>query len=663
MLKNTYDMTLDDRKAFMKEKSQSGLPQLRVVLLVISILYGLFAILDMLLIDEFLFAFLLIRFGIVIPMALAVLVWTYHSSFLKIAQRLIVLVVVAGGAGISFMLIVHPDNFSYYGGLFLVIFTTYFLVNLDAAHAIFSGSLMLLIYIAGYIVYHGFFSVEAILVVAFYIGANIIGAFGNYQLNYIGQSNFMQKKRIERQNELLEERVREQDTELIQIEKAIDSTRDAVVIYNPQGEITYRNMAYKKMVRSTSEENDAGLDPFGDICKEVLEVLTWEGERELIVPNQKPLVLLVHADAVQDRNGLVVGVVMTCTDITARKDDEEKMRYLSYHDTLTGLFDRAGLDAELTGLDQDEHLPLSVIMADLNGLKIINDTYGHAVGDRFLQQFADILRQVCRGTDVIARWGGDEFVILLPQTSQTDAECVVDRILLSCRAPFFEGIPISVALGLACKEYEEPISIILQTAENRMYKQKLTESRSHKSAVLNALRSTLQEKSCETDTHGENMKEAAQFIGVKLGLSHDEMVRLDLLIQLHDIGKINMPAELLQKEGPLTFEEWELMRQHPEIGYRIARNTDDVSHVAEEILSHHERWDGTGYPNGLMGTDIPLLARITALADAYEIMKNGRPYKKPMTNEEIRLEIQRCSGKQFDPEISAIFLAWQQLLT
>ena len=663
MLKNTYDMTLDDRKAFMKEKSQSGLPQLRVVLLVISILYGLFAILDMLLIEEFLFAFLLIRFGIVIPMALAVLVWTYHSSFLKIAQRLIVLVVVAGGAGISFMLIVHPDNFSYYGGLFLVIFTTYFLVNLDAAHAIFSGSLMLLIYIAGYIVYHGFFSVEAILVVAFYIGANIIGAFGNYQLNYIGQSNFMQKKRIERQNELLEERVREQDTELIQIEKAIDSTRDAVVIYNPQGEITYRNMAYKKMVRSTSEENDAGLDPFGDICKEVLEVLTWEGERELIVPNQKPLVLLVHADAVQDRNGLVVGVVMTCTDITARKDDEEKMRYLSYHDTLTGLFDRAGLDAELTGLDQDEHLPLSVIMADLNGLKIINDTYGHAVGDRFLQQFADILRQVCRATDVIARWGGDEFVILLPQTSQTDAECVVDRILLSCRAPFFEGIPISVALGLACKEYEEPISIILQTAENRMYKQKLTESRSHKSAVLNALRSTLQEKSCETDTHGENMKEAAQFIGVKLGLSHDEMVRLDLLIQLHDIGKINMPAELLQKEGPLTFEEWELMRQHPEIGYRIARNTDDVSHVAEEILSHHERWDGTGYPNGLMGTDIPLLARITALADAYEIMKNGRPYKKPMTNEEIRLEIQRCSGKQFDPEISAIFLAWQQLLT
>ena len=663
MWNNTHNMTVDDSKAFMKEKIQSGIPQLRVVLLLISILYGLFAILDRILIDEFLFEFLFIRFGIVIPVALAVLLWTYHSSFVRLAQRLIVLVVVFGGAGIGFMLVVNPDNFSYYGGLFLVIFTVYFLVNLDVTHAVLSGSLMLLIYITGYIIYHGFLGIDAILVVAFYAGANIIGAFGNYQLNHIGKSNFMQKKKIERQNKLLEERVREQKTELIQIEKAINATRDAVAIYNPQGEITYRNKAYEKLIQPASEESVAGLNPFGDICKKVLDVLTWEGEKKLIVPEKKPLVLLVHADAVKDENGLVVGVVMTCTDITARKDDEDKMRYLGYHDTLTGLFDRAGLDVELKNHDQSEHLPLSVIMADLNGLKIINDTYGHAIGDRFLQQFAYILRQVCREKDVIARWGGDEFVILLPQTSQTQADSVVDRIILSCRAPFFEGIPISVALGVACKEHEEPISTILQTAENRMYKQKLTESRSHKSAVLNALRNTLQEKSYETDTHAENMKEAAQFIGMKLGLSHDELVRLDLLIQLHDIGKINMPAELLQKDGPLTAEEWELMRQHPEIGYRIARNTDDVSHVAEEILSHHERWDGAGYPHGLKGADIPLLARITTLADAYEIMNNGRPYKRPMKNREIRLEIQRCAGKQFDPELSKIFLSWQKLST
>ncbi len=137
MRNNTHKMTVDDRNAFMKEKIQSGIPQLRVVLLLISILYGIFAILDMVLIDEFLFAFLLIRFGIVIPMALGVLVWTYHSSFVRMAQRLIVLVVVSGGAGIAFMLIVYPDNFSYYGGLFLVIFTVYFLVNIDTVRAVF----------------------------------------------------------------------------------------------------------------------------------------------------------------------------------------------------------------------------------------------------------------------------------------------------------------------------------------------------------------------------------------------------------------------------------------------------------------------------------------------------------------------------------------------
>jgi len=121
-----------------------------------------------------------------------------------------------------------------------------------------------------------------------------------------------------------------------------------------------------------------------------------------------------------------------------------------------------------------------------------------------------------------------------------------------------------------------------------------------------------------------------------------------------------MPGELLRKNGPLSDEEWTLMRQHPEIGYRIAKVTDDVAHVAEEILSHHERWDGSGYPRRLRGADIPLHARITTLVDAYEVMRNGRPYKAPMTTPEIRIEIRSCAGKQFDPELVGIFLEWSE---
>ena len=125
---------------------------------------------------------------------------------------------------------------------------------------------------------------------------------------------------------------------------------------------------------------------------------------------------------------------------------------------------------------------------------------------------------------------------------------------------------------------------------------------------------------------------------------------------MHDIGEINISAEILTKKGPLTAEEWDIIKKHPETGYRIVRATEEFSHVAEDILSHHERWDGSGYPQGLKGKEIPLLARITAIVDAYEVMTSGRPYKKAMPREEIIAELKRWTGRQFDPELADVFL-------
>ncbi len=660
-------MTKAERQAYGQEKIRTGLPQLRVIFFLCGLLYGMFAFLDTLLIDAYLGVFLVIRFAVVIPMTIIYLLWTLHPSFIRLAGALTFILMEAGGLGIAIMLVLYPDNFSYYGGLFLVIFTGYFLAKQNTVPAAVGGFLTVALYLAASLVRHGRLVTEALLATAFYAGANAIGVFGNRQLELIGRSHFLQKREIERQNLLLTERVREQRHELTQIEKAIESTRDAVAVCNPQGRITYRNRAYDALVlpyaQAEAAEAHAGetpaLYPFADILGMVRSGKTWEGERTLSAAGQPDRVLLVQADAVRDEHDGIMGIVTTCRDITERKDAEEKMRFLSLHDTLTGLYNRTWFDDQLHRLDRNRQLPLSLIMADLNGLKLINDTYGHAVGDRFLQKSADMLLQACRGEDVIARWGGDEFVVLLPQTPLAHAALVAERIASACRDTLFEGIPISVALGVASKESEdEPVSAILQTAEDRMYKQKLTESRSHKSAVLNALRNTLQEKSFETDAHAGNMQEAAHYIGKRLGLTPDEMSRLDLVIRLHDIGKINMPGELLRKNAPLTPEEWDIMRQHPEIGYRIARATDDVAHVAEEILSHHERWDGGGYPRGLKGKEISLLARITTLVDSYEVMRNGRPYKAPMTVEAIRNEIRACAGRQFDPEIVALFLEW-----
>jgi len=291
-------------------------------------------------------------------------------------------------------------------------------------------------------------------------------------------------------------------------------------------------------------------------------------------------------------------------------------------------------------------------------LKLVNDTYGHAKGDQMLVEASRILKNVCRQEDIVSRWGGDEFVICLPQTSVEEANKICKRIVKKCQGTYVEEIPVSIALGVAARvNREHGLFETLREAEDAMYKQKLTESRSIKSAVLQTLLKTLAEKSYETEAHTMGMIDMAQKMGHALNLSDAEINQLVLLITLHDIGKINIDEKILTKGGPLTEEEWEIIKKHPEIGFRIARATEEFAHVAREILAHHERWDGKGYPEGLKGEEIPLLARITAVVDAYEVMSNGRPYKRAMSKDEIAAEFKRCSGTQFDPALVEVLFS------
>ena len=343
--------------------------------------------------------------------------------------------------------------------------------------------------------------------------------------------------------------------------------------------------------------------------------------------------------------------------IAGRKQSEAKIRYISFHDALTGLYNRTFMEEEIQRLDTERQMPVSVIMADLNGLKLVNDTYGHEVGDKMLKAVADILKKSCRQEDIVARWGGDEFVILLPQTPAEQAADVCRRIKEKCSSVYIEDVPIALALGVAVnKDRSGDLKDALKRAEDSMYKQKLTDSKSTKSAVLSALLKTLRAKSFETEEHACRMQMIALDFGENLRLPDSELNRLSLLITLHDIGKINIPEEILIKAEPLTEEEWEILKKHPETGYRITRSTEEFAHVSEDILSHHERWDGSGYPRGLKGEQIPFLARVTAIIDAYEVMTHGRPYKRKLSKEEAVAEIKKHSGTQFDPGLVKLFL-------
>ncbi len=353
-------------------------------------------------------------------------------------------------------------------------------------------------------------------------------------------------------------------------------------------------------------------------------------------------------------------VAVVFRDITEFKQVEEKLRHISFHDGLTGLYNRTYMEEEMKRIDTPRQLPISVIISDLNGLKLVNDTYGHNVGDKMLKYTAHVLTSSCRKEDLIARWGGDEFVILLPRTTKTKTLGICKRISDTCSSTYVVDIPISLSLGVEVKEGPEvSLKDVLKAAENDMYQQKLNGSRNAKNAVLNSLLKTLGTISCETREHTRRMSEVALKIGKKIDLPDSELTRLGILTSLHDIGKIKIPKKVLTKKEALTGEEWEMIRKHPEVGYRIARSMEEFSHVAEDILAHHERWDGSGYPLGLKGNKIPLLARIMAIADAYEVMTNGRPYREALSPKEAIAELKRCAGTHFDPKLVEVFLLLQ----
>ncbi len=340
-------------------------------------------------------------------------------------------------------------------------------------------------------------------------------------------------------------------------------------------------------------------------------------------------------------------------DISDRKKVDNKIRFLSYHDQLTGLYNRHYLELEMKRFDTERQLPISMIMADINNLKLVNDTFGHAKGDEMLKKAAAIITDSCRSEDIIARWGGDEFLVYLPRTKKDKAIEISRRIEENFNKVKVAGIPLSVSLGVETKQdMDMGLNSIFKKAEDKMYDDKLKYKQTKKSFLLKTLQQNLAEKSFESEEHLSTMQTMAGKVAEKLSLSEEDRVKLMLLINLHDIGKITISKEILQKSGPLSSEEWEVIKRHPEDGYRIARAIDSFAHIAEEILAHHEKWDGSGYPHGLKGKKTPLLARIVAAADAYEVMSSGRPYKKAMTRNEIAAEFEKESGKHFDPEIA-----------
>lgn len=359
----------------------------------------------------------------------------------------------------------------------------------------------------------------------------------------------------------------------------------------------------------------------------------------------------------QYKNGKIVGAVVNFMDITDRKKAENEIVYLSYHDQLTGLYNRRYFEEELKRLDTGRSYPLSIIMADMNGLKLINDSFGHNVGDNMIKKVADILSRECRQNDIIARLGGDEFVILLTNTGESETEHIIRRIKNIVSREEVHLVNLSISFGYATKNNtNENISDILKKAEDNMYKHKLLESQGMRDKTINILINTLYETHPIEESHGKNVSAMSVKIGEAIGMKAGDLEELKTAGLLHDIGKIAIDGSILTSRNKLSEDELKEIRRHPEIGYRILSSVNNLSGLAEYVLAHHERWNGSGYPKGLKGEEIPLQSRIIAIADAYDAMTNGLKYSIVLSKNEAIDELKRNAGVLFDPHLVNVFL-------
>lgn len=356
----------------------------------------------------------------------------------------------------------------------------------------------------------------------------------------------------------------------------------------------------------------------------------------------------------QDDTWFIEGFIM---DITERKLNEQQIDFAIKHDTLTGLPNRVFFDQVINKIDQQKNYPLIISVIDIDGLKLINDTYGHKVGDEAVMQFSKVLSASCKNNAFIARIGGDEFVLIFTKTDLAKFEKIRTQVFDPLLTISIREIPLSSSYGIATKtDQSKSIQDILIEAENDMYAKKTLHNQSSRNQAIAALFDSLKEKYQEEREHSERVSQYCLLMGEKLNLSSQEKLELEFAGRMHDIGKITILDSILKKPGDLTDQEREIMKNHTINGYQILKSADKYSRLADYALTHHERWDGKGYPKGLSADNIPLFSRIIAIVDAFEAMTSDRPYRKAMSLKAAVEELNRCAGLQFDPQLVRVFV-------
>jgi diguanylate cyclase (GGDEF)-like protein/PAS domain S-box-containing protein len=435
--------------------------------------------------------------------------------------------------------------------------------------------------------------------------------------------------------------------------KIMNETAEQLTGYRQESAVGNELEKVLYLVDSISRER--WLNPAASVYADQ-QTVAFEGQKILMSHSGQEIQVEGTISPILNEAGITVGAVVIFRDNTEKKRKQDEILFLSYHDQLTGLYNRRFFEEELTRLDTERNLPMTLVMFDVNGLKLINDAFGHLTADQVLKTVAWALRRECRSDDIIARIGGDEFVLLLPKTDGEMAEVITNRIQQCIKNEKVQAIQLSVSYGWETKrDMETDMTEVFKNAENNMYVHKLVESASTRHGIVDMIIKTLTERNDWEGQHAQRVSALSARLADHMNLSQQQIDELATLGFMHDVGKIAVREEILKKDTPLTAAEWTEMRRHSEIGFKILSSSHQYMQLAEHVLHQHERWDGTGYPKGLQGVEISLQSRIIAVVDAYDTMTSDRVYGEAMSHQEALDELRRFSGLQFDPTVVAAF--------
>ncbi len=451
------------------------------------------------------------------------------------------------------------------------------------------------------------------------------------------------------------------------------SVGDGVISVDNKGNIQFMNPTAQRLTGWKLEDaiskpiesvfviiNELTREPADNPVKlvfETEEILELSNHTILLSRDGTEIPIEDSASPIKDMLGTTVGCVLVFRDFSERREKQRHIEFLSYHDQLTGLYNRRYFEEEINRIYVEKNLPFSIIYADINGLKLINDAFGHGNGDKIIQWIAALFTDECEPGNIITRIGGDEFVILLPKTDEAKVEDLARRIFEKTEENKFMDIYTSISLGWDTgKDPNQYSSDVLKNAEDFMYQKKILNSTNKRNEMIRSIYNSLLQKCPGEKAHFTRVSNLCEKIGRAFNLSGTDIKELIAAGELHDIGKIVIDEAILNKTRDLSESEVSQMKHHPEIGFRLLGATNEYLNVAEHVHSHHERWDGAGYPRGLKGEDISWKARVVAVADAYDAMTFGRPYREAISTEDAIEDLKKNAGTQFDPDIVKVFI-------